>query len=131
MLVGSRLIEGVEHELAIVTIEYLDVELTFNPRVRRPHTSVLPGFARATAFSNQLTASCPHFFCRGALSDFFQARATAFEFNRRATVFQGAPQHFADAGQPEGLPANSPPQAKILKKKPLLFHFLIQTLILI
>ena len=37
---------------------------------------------------------------------------------------QGAPQHLAHAGQPEELPAKSPPQAKIVKKKPLRFQFL-------
>jgi hypothetical protein len=37
---------------------------------------------------------------------------------------QGAPQHFADAGQPEGLPANSPPQAKIFEEKTVTFPFL-------
>jgi hypothetical protein len=44
---------------------------------------------------------------------------------------QGAPQHLAHAGQPEELPANSPPQAKILRKNRYVFNFFIQTLILI
>jgi hypothetical protein len=44
---------------------------------------------------------------------------------------QGAPQHLAHAGQPEELPAKSPPQAKILKKNSYVFNFFIQTLILI
>jgi hypothetical protein len=43
---------------------------------------------------------------------------------------QGAPQHLAHAGQPEELPANSPPQAKILRKNRYVFNFFIQTLIL-
>jgi hypothetical protein len=38
-------------------------------------------------------------------------------------------QRRAGTGQPEGLAANSPPQAKFLKQKPLLFRFLIKTLI--
>jgi hypothetical protein len=41
--------------------------------------TVLPGFARATAFSGQPTATCPQHSRRGALSDFFQARATALK----------------------------------------------------
>ena len=41
-----------------------------------------------------------------------------------STKQQGAPQHFADAGQPEGLPANSPPQAKIFEEKTVTFPFL-------
>jgi hypothetical protein len=44
---------------------------------------------------------------------------------------QGAPQHLAHAGQPEELPANCPPQAKILRKNRYVFNFFLQTLILI
>jgi hypothetical protein len=44
-------------------------------------------------------------------------------------ALQGSRQRRAGAGQPEGLPANSPPQAKFLKQKPLFFGFLLKTLI--
>jgi hypothetical protein len=42
---------------------------------------------------------------------------------------QGSRQRRAGAGPPEGLPANSLPQAKSLKPKPLFFGFLLKTLI--
>jgi hypothetical protein len=48
--------------------------------------SSAPGFARATAFSGQPTASCPHLFCGVLGATFFQARATAF--NSRATALK-------------------------------------------
>jgi hypothetical protein len=51
--------------------------------------------------------------------------------NAYVAAHQGAPQHLAHAGQPEELPANCPPQAKILRKNRYVFNFFIQTLILI